>query len=91
MDLQLDNVVVSRPSKPERVAQNLDVFDFTLEPEHMEAIEDCTTAPGATRPDDLHGNLEVRENPTASAPVGRADGIHPEHANRRPASCGRTP
>lgn len=38
-NLQLDNVVVSRSSKPERVAQNLDVFDFTLEPEHMEAIE----------------------------------------------------
>ncbi|MGV0042651.1 aldo/keto reductase [Mycobacterium colombiense] len=38
-NLQLDNVVVSRSSKPERVAQNLDVFDFALEPEHMEAIE----------------------------------------------------
>nr|WP_255405044.1 aldo/keto reductase [Mycobacterium sp. E2479] len=38
-NLQLDNVVVSRSSKPERVAQNLDVFDFTLDPEHMEAIE----------------------------------------------------
>lgn len=37
-NLQLDNVVVSRSSKPERVAQNLDVFDFTLEPEHMQAI-----------------------------------------------------
>ncbi|OBF09675.1 2,5-didehydrogluconate reductase A [Mycobacterium sp. 852002-10029_SCH5224772] len=38
-NLQLDNVVVSRSSKPARVAQNLDVFDFTLEPEHMEAID----------------------------------------------------
>jgi diketogulonate reductase-like aldo/keto reductase len=38
-NLQLDNVVVSRSSKPERVAQNLDVFDFTLAPEHMVAIE----------------------------------------------------
>lgn len=38
-NLQLDNVVVSRSSKPERVAENLDVFDFALEPEHMEAIE----------------------------------------------------
>lgn len=38
-NLQLDNVVVSRSSKPERVAQNLDVFDFTLDPVHMEAIE----------------------------------------------------
>ncbi|MDM4141540.1 MULTISPECIES: aldo/keto reductase [Mycobacterium] len=38
-NLQLDNVVVSRSSRPERVAQNLDVFDFTLDPEHMAAIE----------------------------------------------------
>ncbi|HEY1841775.1 MAG TPA: aldo/keto reductase [Mycobacterium sp.] len=38
-NLQLDNVVVSRSSKPERVAENLDVFDFNLEPEHMTAIE----------------------------------------------------
>ena len=37
-NLQLDNVVVSRSSKPERVAENLDVFDFALEPEHMGAI-----------------------------------------------------
>lgn len=38
-NLQLNNVVVSRSSKPERVAENLDVFDFTLEPEHMTAID----------------------------------------------------
>ncbi len=38
-NLQLNNVVVSRSSKPERVAENLDVFDFALEPEHMGAIE----------------------------------------------------
>lgn len=38
-NLQLDNVVVSRSSKPERVAENLDVFDFSLAPEHMDAIE----------------------------------------------------
>lgn len=37
-NLQLDNVVVTRSSKPERVAENLDVFDFTLAPEQMEAI-----------------------------------------------------
>ncbi|MGA9489412.1 MAG: aldo/keto reductase [Mycobacterium sp.] len=37
-NLQLNNVVVSRSSKPERVAENLDVFDFALESEHMEAI-----------------------------------------------------
>lgn len=38
-NLQLDNVVVARSSKPERVAENLDVFDFSLAPAHMEAIE----------------------------------------------------
>lgn len=37
-NLQLDNVVVTRSSKPERVAENLDVFDFSLAPEQMEAI-----------------------------------------------------
>jgi diketogulonate reductase-like aldo/keto reductase len=37
-NLQLDNVVVTRSSKPERVAENLDVFDFTLASEQMEAI-----------------------------------------------------
>jgi 2,5-diketo-D-gluconate reductase A len=38
-NLQLNNVVVSRSSKPERVAENLNVFDFVLEPAHIEAIE----------------------------------------------------
>lgn len=38
-NLQLDNVVIARSSKPERVAENLDVFDFSLAPAHMEAIE----------------------------------------------------
>lgn len=38
-NLQLGNVVISRSSKPERVAENLGVFDFSLEPEHMTAID----------------------------------------------------
>jgi 2,5-diketo-D-gluconate reductase A len=38
-NLQLNNVVVSRSSKPERVAENLDVLDFVLEPEHMKAFD----------------------------------------------------
>lgn len=38
-NLQLDNVVISRSSKPERVTENLEVFDFSLASEHMEAIE----------------------------------------------------
>lgn len=38
-NLQLDNLVVARSSRPERVAENLDVFDFSLEDEHMVAIE----------------------------------------------------
>lgn len=57
-NLQLDNVVVSRSSKPERVAENLDVFDFALAPEHMETIEALHDGDsGAARPDDLHGHL----------------------------------
>jgi 2,5-diketo-D-gluconate reductase A len=36
---QLHNVVVSRSSKPERVAENLDVFDFLLADEHMNAFD----------------------------------------------------
>jgi diketogulonate reductase-like aldo/keto reductase len=38
-NLQLNNVVVSRSSKPERVAENLDVFDFLLEDQHMDDFE----------------------------------------------------
>jgi len=38
-NLQLNNLVVARSSKPERVAENLDVFDFSLEEQHMTAIE----------------------------------------------------
>jgi 2,5-diketo-D-gluconate reductase A len=37
-NLQLNNVVISRSSKPERVAENLDVFDFRLEDQHMDAF-----------------------------------------------------
>jgi 2,5-diketo-D-gluconate reductase A len=50
-NLQLNNVVVSRSSKPERVAENLNVFDFTLEPEHMKAI------------DELHDGTRVLHDP----------------------------
>jgi 2,5-diketo-D-gluconate reductase A len=38
-NLQLNNVVVSRSSKPERVAENLDVFDFLLADEHMNTFD----------------------------------------------------
>lgn len=38
-NLQLDNVVISGSLKPERVAENLDVFDFSLQDEHMNAFE----------------------------------------------------
>ncbi|GFG73072.1 aldo/keto reductase [Mycobacterium botniense] len=37
-NLQLDNVVVSRSGKPERVVENLDVFDFELAEEHVEKL-----------------------------------------------------
>ncbi len=37
-NVQLGNAVVFRSSKPERIASNLDVFDFKLAGEHMDAI-----------------------------------------------------
>jgi 2,5-diketo-D-gluconate reductase A len=36
--LQLGNVVIPRSAKPERIANNLDVFDFELAAEHMDAL-----------------------------------------------------
>ncbi|MGU3498899.1 aldo/keto reductase [Mycobacterium sp. C31M] len=37
-NLQLDNSVVARSAKPERIAENLDVFDFELAAEHQAAL-----------------------------------------------------
>jgi 2,5-diketo-D-gluconate reductase A len=37
-NLQLGNAVIFRSSKPEHIAANLDVFDFELAAEHMDAI-----------------------------------------------------
>ena len=37
-NLQLGNAVIFRSSKAERIASNIDVFDFELAVEHMEAI-----------------------------------------------------
>ena len=36
--VQLGNVVIPRSSKPERIAENFDVFDFELSATHMEAL-----------------------------------------------------
>jgi diketogulonate reductase-like aldo/keto reductase len=36
--LQLGNVVIPRSSSPERIAENIDVFDFELAAEHMDAL-----------------------------------------------------
>jgi 2,5-diketo-D-gluconate reductase A len=49
--LQLGNVVISRSAKPERIAENLDVFDFELAAEHMDALNG------------LNDGTRVREDP----------------------------
>ena len=50
-NLQLGNAVIFRSSKAERIASNLDVFDFELAAEHMEAING------------LNDGTRVREDP----------------------------
>jgi diketogulonate reductase-like aldo/keto reductase len=49
--LQLGNVVIPRSAKPERIADNLDVFDFELAAEHMDALNG------------LNDGTRVREDP----------------------------
>lgn len=49
--LQLGNVVIPRSAKPERIAGNLDVFDFELAAEHMDALNG------------LNDGTRVREDP----------------------------
>ena len=54
-NLQLGNAVIFRSSKAERIASNLDVFDFELAAEHMEAING------------LNDGTRVREDPETYA------------------------
>jgi diketogulonate reductase-like aldo/keto reductase len=49
--LQLGNVVIPRSAKPERIGTNIDVFDFELAAEHMDAL------------DGLNDGTRVREDP----------------------------
>jgi diketogulonate reductase-like aldo/keto reductase len=49
--LQLGNVVIPRSAKPERIAENLDVFDFELAAEHMDTLNG------------LNDGTRVREDP----------------------------
>jgi 2,5-diketo-D-gluconate reductase A len=54
-NLQLGNAVIFRSSKAERIASNIDVFDFELAAEHMEAITG------------LNDGTRVREDPETYA------------------------
>ena len=49
--LQLGNVVIPRSAKPERIASNIDIFDFELAAEHMDALNG------------LNDGTRVREDP----------------------------
>jgi diketogulonate reductase-like aldo/keto reductase len=49
--LQLGNVVIPRSANPERIASNIDVFDFELAAEHMDALNG------------LNDGTRVREDP----------------------------
>jgi 2,5-diketo-D-gluconate reductase A len=49
--LQLGNVVIPRSAEPERIAENIDVFDFELAAEHMDALNG------------LNDGTRVREDP----------------------------
>ncbi|EUA34053.1 2,5-diketo-D-gluconic acid reductase B [Mycobacterium xenopi 3993] len=50
-NVQLGNSVVFRSGKPERIASNLDIFDFELAAEHMDALSG------------LNDGTRVREDP----------------------------
>jgi 2,5-diketo-D-gluconate reductase A len=50
-NLQLGDAVVFRSAKPERIANNFDVFDFELAAEHMDALNE------------LNDGTRVREDP----------------------------
>ena len=54
-NLQLGNAVIFRSSKAERIASNIDVFDFELAAEHMDAING------------LNDGTRVREDPETYA------------------------
>jgi diketogulonate reductase-like aldo/keto reductase len=54
-NLQLGNAVVFRSTQPEHIASNLDVFDFELAAEHMDAING------------LNDGTRVREDPLTYA------------------------
>jgi 2,5-diketo-D-gluconate reductase A len=57
--VQLGNVVIARSKTPERIAENLDVFDFELSASDMEALGGLDDGSGGTRyrpnPDEYTG------------------------------------
>jgi 2,5-diketo-D-gluconate reductase A len=51
--IELGNIVIPKASSPERLRENLDVFDFALEPDDLDAIASLETGERTGRDPDL--------------------------------------
>jgi len=71
-NIEKGNVVIFKSKTPARIAENVDIFDFSLTPEDMAALDALTTE--AAKAEALH-HWEERRNGTP-APWG--EGLRPE-------------
>ena len=78
--LQHGRSVIPKSTKPHRIAENLDVFDFELTPDELAAIDGLETGKrGGPEPDADHAR-SVRPR----HPGGLNHGVPPARAHRRP-------